>query len=134
MRRVGVAAVDLAGHDHVDGRLLHLHRADLDRRRVRAQDHLVAHVEGVLHRPGRVIWRHVQRGEVVVVVLDLRALRDAEAKPEEDVLDLPPRLRDQVKVPERRRRVARQRHVDAVAGEPGVELGGLEGRGPLAQE
>ena len=72
--------------------------------------------------PGRV----VQRREVVVVVLDLGALGDLEAEPDEDVLDLAPRLGDQVQPAGGPRRVARQRHVDPVLGEAGVELRVLE--------
>ena len=54
----------------------------------------------------------VERGEVVVVELDLGALGDVEAEAHEDVLHLAPRLGDQVQVAGRLRRVAGQRHVD----------------------
>ena len=40
--------------------------------------------------------REVQRFEVVARRLDLTAVDDAVAEPEEDVLDLAPDLRDQV--------------------------------------
>ena len=68
----------------------------------------------------------VERVEVVVDELDLGALVDLEAQAAEDVLDLAPRRRQQVQVPDRRGRVAGQRDVGAVAGEPLAQLGGLE--------
>jgi hypothetical protein len=100
-RRVGgvvVAPVRLAGDDDVDRRLLDLHRPYLVGRRVGAQDDVVREVERVLHRPRRVVGRDVERGEVVVVELDLRALDDVEAHPDEDVLHLAAGLGDQVQV------------------------------------
>ena len=44
--------------------------------------------ERVLHVPCRVVGRKVERAEVVVVVLDLRAVRDGEPHGDEDLLDL----------------------------------------------
>jgi hypothetical protein len=78
--------------------------------------------------------RVVQRGEVVEVELDLRALEHAEAEAHEHVLDLPPGLRDEVQRSERRRRVARHGHVHAIRGQPAVELLRLERRGALGQQ
>ena len=122
------------GHHDVDRRRLRLHRPHLHRRGVRAQQHLIGEVEGVLRRPRRMLGRMVQRGEVVVLVLDLRALDDREAEPDEDVLHLAPDLRDQVKAAGRLRRVARQGHVDPVLGQAAVELRGLELGGALAEQ
>src|SRR5438034_3684239 len=45
--------------------------------------------------PRRVVRRHVERGEVVVVPLDLGALDHAEPETYEHVLDVAPRARDQ---------------------------------------
>ena len=135
VRRVGrVGAVDAAGHDDVDRRLGDLHRAHLHRRGVRAQQHVLGEVEGVLRQPRRVLGRVVERGEVVVVVLDLRALEHREAEPDEDVLHLAPDLRDQVQVPDRRRRVAGQRDVDAIGRQTRVQLGRLERGRALAEQ
>ena len=50
-------------------------------------------VEGVLRHPRRMAGRVVERGEVVVVELDLGALHHPVAEPDEDVLDLAPRAR-----------------------------------------
>ena len=133
---VGVAPVDLAGHDHEDRRRLRLHRPDLHRRGVGAQQHLGVrlHVEGVLEHPRRVPGRVVERGEVVVVVLDLGPLDHPVAEADHHVLDLPRRAGDQVQVPGRARRRAGQGDVDPVARQPRsssarVELGGA----PLEQ-
>ena len=73
-------------------------------------------------------------GEVVVLVLDLGALEDREAEPDEDVLHLAPDLRDQVEAAGRLRRVAGKRHVDAVLGEAPVELRCLELGGALREQ
>ena len=66
--------------------------------------------------------RVVERVEVVVDEVDLRPLGDPEAEAEEDVLDLAPGRGQQVQAADRRDRRAGQRDVDAVGGQPGVEL------------
>src|SRR5215210_8862447 len=128
VRRVrGVAPVDAAGGDHVDRRLALLHRADLGRRGLGAKDDVAVQEERVQRRAGRVALRHVERVEVVVRGLDLSAVDDHVAQPEEDVLDLPPDLRDQVQVAAPGA-LTRQRDVDALLREAAVELGALERR------
>ena len=98
----GLVAIRATGSDHVDRRIVGLHRADLHRRGVRAQHHLLGltqpDVESVLHRAGGVRRRDVERLEVVPVVLDLGSLGDAVPEPDEDVLELPLHLRDEVEV------------------------------------
>ena len=61
-----------------------------------------------------------------MVELDLRSLDHVEAESDEDVLHLAAGLRDEVEVAGGARRVARQRDVDPVLGQLGVELAGLE--------
>ena len=99
----GLVAVRAAGRDHEDRRLHRLHGADLHRRRVRAQHHLLGlaelDVERVLHRARRVPGQDVERLEVVPVVLDLGTLRDAVAHAHEDVFELALHLGDEVEVP-----------------------------------
>jgi hypothetical protein len=70
--------------------------------------------------------RRVERVEVVVHGLHLGPLGDIEAEADEHVLDLAPCPREQVQAPEVSRRVGRERHVDAVGAQTGVELGGGE--------
>ena len=119
-----------------------LHRPHLHRRGVGAQDHVLGpgrqrraarrrcrtqsavgserrgvDVEGVLGHPRRVPGRVVEGGEVVVVELDLGALHDPVAEPDEDVLDLAAGADQQVQVAERHRRGAGQGHVDRVGGQ-----------------
>ena len=132
IRRVG--AVDAARHDDVDRRRLRLHRPHLHRRGVRAQEYALGQVERVPGRPGGVLGRMVQRGEVVVLVLDLRALEHREAEADEDVLHAAPDLGHQVQAAGGLRRVAGQRHVDAVFGQAAVQLRRLEFRGALAEQ
>src|SRR5438094_7771324 len=97
-----VAPIDAAERDHVDGRLARLHHADLRRRRLGAQNGVAVQVERVQRRAGDVARRHVERIEEVVGVLDLVAVDDLVAEADEDVLDLPADLRDQVIVAARR--------------------------------
>ena len=135
------------GDDDEQRRRLRLHRPDLHRRGVRAQQDRVGpldvlgprrrEVEGVRPQPRRVRRRVVERVEVVVDGLHVGALGDVEAQADEDVLELAPGLGDQVQPSDRRRGVGGQRDVDAVAGQAGVELGRLElarARGDLGLE
>ncbi len=125
---VGVAAVDLARHDQEDRRRLGLHRPGLDRRGVGPQQDLGVRldVEGVLEHPRRVPGRVVERGEVVVVVLDLGALQDPVSEADHHVLDLAGRAGDQVQVPGRGRGRPGQGDVDPILGEAALELGRVE--------
>ena len=113
-----LVAVGAAGRDHEDRRLHRLHGADLHRRRVGAQHHLLGlaelDVERVLHRAGGVAGQDVQRLEVVPVVLDLGPLHDAVAHAHEDVLELALHLGDEVEVPAGAA-VAAEGEVEAVA-------------------
>ena len=112
-----------------DRNALQLHRADLDGRGVRAQQSTVAEIEGVVHRPRRVVGGDVERLEVVEVVLDLRAFRDAESRPAEDCLDSQARARHRMKAADRLS-AARQRHVDCAAAELTLERDSVELRAP----
>jgi len=111
---VGVAAVRLARHDDVHRRTLFLHDPHLHRRRVRAQQYAVRHEEGVVQRPGGVIGGRVEGLEVVVLGLDFRPLGYLVTHADEDVLDLPLRLGDEVQAPQRRR-PARKRDIYPLA-------------------
>ncbi len=82
-----VRAVDAAGADDADGRLLLLHHAHLHRRGLGAQQDLVVDIERVLRVARRVVLRHVQRLEIVVVVFHLRPAHDVEPEADEDLLD-----------------------------------------------
>jgi hypothetical protein len=80
------------------------------------------YIERVSSQPRGVGHRRIERVEVVVGGLDLGTLLDVEAETDEDVLDLPSRLRDQVQVPDRGQRVGGQGDVDAFALEPLLKL------------
>ena len=84
----GVRTVNTARRDNTDRRLALFHRADLHRGCLGTQNDIVRDIEGVLRVARRMILRDVQRLEVVVVELDLRAFRDREAKTEENLLEL----------------------------------------------
>ena len=85
---VRVRAEHAAGDQHLDGRLLAVHSADLTTGGLSAQQELIRQIEGILHIAGGVILGHVQAGEVVVVVLDLRGIRHGKAHTGEHVDDL----------------------------------------------
>src|SRR5438445_3075770 len=98
-----LVAVRAPGRDHVDGRFVRFHGADLHGRGVGSQHHLLVatqpHVQRVLHGARRVRGRDVERLEVVPVVLDLRTFGDAVPEPGEDVLQLALDLRDEMQMP-----------------------------------
>src|SRR3954454_2140401 len=134
VRRVAVAPVRPARDHDVQRRRVGLHRADLHRRRVRAQHDVGRDVEGVGVVAARVRRIVVERVEVVVDEVDLGALDAREAEAEEHVLDLAPRLRDEVEAADRLGRLARERDVDAVLRQLRIELRCLELLGALLDE
>ena len=83
MGSVRVGAEHTAGHQDLDGRLLNVHSADLAAGSLGTQQELLRQVEGVLHIAGGMVLRHIQAGEVVVIVLDLGAFINFKAMPEE---------------------------------------------------
>jgi len=78
-----------------------LHVADLDRRRVGPQEDIVGHVKRVLDVPRWVFVGKVQRLEIIILELDVGARRQTVAHPEENVLELPEHLREDVAAPDR---------------------------------
>ena len=118
-----VAPVDAAGRDQPHRRLVRLHVADLHARRVRAQQRGGRcrratcsgrrEIQRVLHVARGMLGRHVERFEVVVVVLELGPLEDEEAHAAEDRFDALAQQRQRMAVAERRG-PARQRDVDRV--------------------
>ena len=128
----------LPGRHDVDRRLLLEHRADLDRRRLRAQHEArVDRVEeeGVLHLPGRVVGPEVEGVEVEPLALELRTLGDLPAHADEGVDEA---LGDELDAGGARRAAPQRGHgdVDALLDEDalvalGLELG-LAGRQRLA--
>ena len=110
----------------MDRRVLGLHGADLRGRRLGAQETAGdVHVERVLHGPGGMVGRDVQRLEVVPVVLDLRTLHDLVAHPGEDLDDPPLHDRERVQRPGTRPST-RERHVDPVGLEQARLVGHIE--------
>ena len=85
----------------------------------------VLDVEGVLEAARGMVGRGVERGEVVVVELDLGPGRDAVAEADEDLDDLGDDLVDEVHVA-RGATAAGQRDVDGLGGDAPLELGGRE--------
>src|SRR4029079_15002683 len=133
-----VAPIHTSRRDQPERRLVRLHVAELHAGRARAQQrrrasavggaHRRLQVERVLHVARGVLRRHVERFEVVVVVLELGALGDEEAEAQEDRLDALAQQRERMAMADERRPPG-QRHVDGVAG--GTLRGGL--RQPLVQ-
>ena len=87
MSDIGVAAIDSPGTDDTNRRLPRLHGAHLHGRSVRTQQHVGIEIKRVVHRTRRVMPWNIQCFEVVVIVFDLRAFRDAIANMAEELLD-----------------------------------------------
>ncbi len=127
-RRVGlvaVAAVDLAGGDHAQRRLVAcfqqvVHVADLHARGMGAQQATVTEIEGVVHGARRVVRREVERLEVVPVVLDLRTVGQLIAQPPEDLGDAFQRPADRMQATAETV-AARQADVDGFAGQARIQ-------------
>src|SRR5437016_12497708 len=103
MRGVGiVAAIDLAGNDDANGRLLLFHGANLHGRSVGAKKERRRRafwqfqIEGVHVVADRMKLRDIQRLEIVVRRFDFGAFDDREADGEENVFDFLEDLADQV--------------------------------------
>src|SRR3546814_6060711 len=92
---------------------------------MRAQQPAVAEVEGVVHRPRRVVRGEIQGLEVVPVVLDLRAVGQLVAQAAEDVGDALDRAADRMQAAARGV-AAGQRDVDGFGGQARVERGIFE--------
>src|SRR6185436_8077943 len=103
----------------------------LSRRGVRAQYHPAVDIKRVMHRTGRVIFRRIERCEVVEVVLDLGAVGDGEAQRMEQRLDALHCSRDRMQrsdaaAASRERyieRLGRELSLEAVVGERIAALG-----------
>ena len=84
-------------------------------------------IERVVHFAGRMAFGEIQLGEVVVVGLDVRAFGDGKTHVGEDRGQFIRHLRDRMHAAQFRRRFAhRQRHVDGLGVEAGVERGVAE--------
>src|SRR5690606_6898039 len=120
VRDIRVTAIDPPRADDADRRLLRLHGAHLYRGGVSTQQHAGIEIEGVVHRPRRVMPRNIQRFEVVVVVLDFRAFSNA-------VTDMTEELLDSLKRTGNRMQSAagfaatRQGHIDTLGSKPGAQ-------------
>ncbi|EGE58936.1 hypothetical protein RHECNPAF_253009 [Rhizobium etli CNPAF512] len=127
MRGIAVLAIGLAGNDDADRRLLRFHGAHLHRRGVGAQ-HLALTVlvgieeEGVVHLAGRVAFGKIQRGEIVIIGLDIGTLGDREAHVGEDRGDLIDDLADRMDAAALGRRGAhRQADIDRFGLQPRID-------------
>ena len=132
--RVAVGAIDPARRDDAERRALRLPSSGSAPARCACAAHrgLVSpsrgsQVEGVLHRPRRMVLRHVERGEIVPFVLDLRPLGDREAEVGENLGKLVHHLADRVdRAADAFRR--RQRQVDRLGRQLAIELRRLQRR------
>ena len=121
---IAVAAIGAAGNDDADRRLLRQHGPDLHRRGMRAQQQpravgLRIEVEGVVHVAGRMTFREVELGEIIVVGLDIGPFGDREPHVGEDRGELVHDLADGMDAADLRRRLAhRQRDVHGFGVEP----------------
>ena len=89
-------------------------------------------IKGVVLLPGRVLGRDVECGEVVEILLDMRAFGDLKAHLAKDGDDLVHGLADRME-PTGAGEGYRQGDIGTLAGEPLIERGPAEPRGSLAQ-
>ena len=88
MGRIDVVTAEYTARcNDADRRLLVFHRADLNRRGLRAENNIIGYIEGVLRITCRMILRNVQGFEIVVVGLDIRTLCDRESHADKNILD-----------------------------------------------
>ena len=137
VRRIVVHAEGAAGDDDADRRLLRHHRADLNGRGVGAQHEPGAvrplgKIERVVLLARRVLEGDVKRGEIVEILLDMRAFGDRETHFAKDRHDLVDRLADRMKPP-CGGEGHREGRIGALTGEPLFERGPPEPRGGLAE-
>ena len=120
---VGIATIDPPRRDDAQGRLRFQHGANLYRARMRAQERARAvgggrEIERVVVLARRMFGRHVERGEIVEVGLDVGALGDREAHGGEDLGDLVGDLTDGMDATLGERTFAhRERDVGALLGQ-----------------
>ena len=120
----GVGTVYTPRADDADGRLLRLHRADLHRAGLRAQQHILGEIERILRIARGMAFGHVQHFKVVVIQLHLGARYDVKAHAEKNLLQLPQHLFERV-ASAARGLPARQRYVDALCLQPRGKRGCL---------
>ena len=122
----GLVAVAHARQNHPDGvGMKRLHGANLTRRGMGAQHHALVDVEGVPHVAGRMVGRHVEQLEVVVVALHLAAVEHLETHVGEDGGNLAQRLGAGVQAAQAHR-VAGEGHVDLLLRQGLGQLGQLD--------
>jgi hypothetical protein len=129
-----VPAVATTGGEHVDRRILRLHRPDLNRRRVGAQNDIVPSRDevSVSRRARRMLDGLVEGVEIEARKLDLRAFRESIAESDEDIHDLVDR-RGQWMVRCKGRRVGGKGHIQALALPALLALGSSEHVGFLGE-
>nr|AOO54644.1 phenylalanyl-tRNA synthetase subunit alpha [uncultured bacterium] len=120
VRRIGVHAVNAPRRDDADVghavqmrifRHVRLHVANLDRRSVRAQHVLLVDVERVVHGTRRMVFRDIQRGEIVEIVFDLGTFRYGVTDGMEKAFNALQRARDRMQSAHADA-APRQRHVE----------------------
>ena len=85
------------------------------------QQNVIRNIKGILCIARRMILRQIQRLEIVVVVFDLRSLRDGKSHSDEDIAQHRLRLRKRMTVPDRKF-LSRNRYVKRFRCQPALEL------------
>ena len=121
MRRVGIDPVDTPRRDDLQRRpafIPHgvLHVVHLHRRGMRAQHVLIVDIKSVVHGTGRMVFRNVERREIVEIGFNLRAFRHFETDGMEYLFESIHGQRDRMQAT-RARTTRRQGDIDSLAGE-----------------
>ncbi len=113
MGDVGITTIDAPGRNHAQRRPAFFHGANLHRRGVRTQQHVLVEIEGIVHGARRVVRRYIQCFEIVVVILDLRPLHHFKTGAAKQCLDALQGSRDRM-LTAGSETTARQGNIDAL--------------------
>ena len=91
-----IASIHLPRREHAHRRLVLLQRADLHRRRMRAQQRVLSEVQRVMQLHRRMIGREVERSEVIPLRFGFRTEGDGKSELTEDLADFVDHERDRV--------------------------------------
>ena len=104
-------------------------RTNLHRGRMRPQQMTAREIEGVVHGACRMVFRNVERREVVEIVFDFRTRTDTETRLAKDLLDTHPGAGNGMPSA-RAETAARQGNIDGIGSQPLREFFGFQGLAP----
>ena len=86
MSKIRVATEDPARGNNLQRRLVLFHITNLNWRGMRTKQCMCVEIERIVHRSGRMVLGNVEGFEIVIVILDLRAIGNLESHLHEQTL------------------------------------------------